>query len=183
MKISPVSRSRVSHINSPTYSGGSKPVEKTDSVTKMENYSKSASFEFGKEHFYDKLDNYRKKEKNQDFQKEDNNPKDNTYTFSKEEKEMIDTIRNILTNFNNKIDIIKSTDIARNQNNLDKVKTTYKTHSRALATMGIYVDKFFHFYVKDEQFASSILKNPVNLTHLTDPANGILKKLTLALTI
>lgn len=184
MKISPVSRSRISSINSPSYSGGARAVDRTQDAQKVDNYSQSLNFEFDKENFYDKLDSHRKSNSKDTFQREKNDKKNNIpYEFSKEEKELIQNIKNILSNINNRIDTIKSVDIARKENNIQKIKKVYRDNSKFLASIGIYTDKLFHFSLRDEDFARAILLNPTKLNQLTDPINGILKKIVVALTL
>lgn len=181
VRISRVNRYRVTGLKNPTYSKGSSATDKVNRVTGVENKEDHGlNFELDKEQFYDKLQRHRDDKK--EYGEEEKKP-DEKYTFSREEIEMINTLRSVLSNFNKKIDTIKKIDMARNSAKFEEVKLCISSHTNFLQSVGINLDKLYHFSIVPEVFAKSVLESPNKLTLLTDPITGTLRKITDCLTI
>lgn len=186
MSVSKVSRTRVTALRNPTYSQGSvrvDPIQKTSPADIVGN--KNLNYEFSKENFYDQLDKQKEKESEKDFEnkkRQQQNKKNvakpkekEKYIFSKEERDTLDSLKRAFDTFNKKIDEIKNVDRLMGNANLTIFKTNTANQTKFLASIGIYTDKFSHFYIKEEMFVNEIKKYPSKLRQLTDPSSGTLR--------
>lgn len=182
MRVSKAINSRITSLRNPTYSGGSSSIDRVSRIKGVGSPSdKSLNFEYDKENFYESL----KRNQNRKKEYEDGkNSDDSSYSFSEEEMELIKTLQNVITNFNKKIDYIKNIDRARNTNVFEKIKSVINSYTRFLNEIGISVDvRAYHFSINPENFAREIMRNPHKLNKLLDPINGILRKITDAITV
>lgn len=181
MKVNPISRGAV---NRPYYSFNASSVQPVQSIqatspiSPVEGQYASENAELSFREYQEKLDetkDYKGKNKNLE-DKEFNSHKEN-HKFSKEEIETINSILNLFEKFNTNVDRIKKIDLARNQNNLDKIKQTYNKNSRFLLKMGISLDKLTHFELNQKTFTEEVIRDPASLKTLFEPYNGVLKQL------
>lgn len=182
MKISKTNNMRITSLRNPTYSKGSTRVDPVSPVSPAKNVAgASLNYEFSKEHFYEKLSEHQ--EKNDEFEKnkQQQSNQQSAYTFTEDELEMINFLKNAFKNFNLKIDNIKNIDRLQSKNNMAIFKNEISPLSKFLGSIGILFDKFSHFYIKEDVFAKGIRTYPAKLRQLTDPSVGALKKITDAL--